>query len=128
VADASAVVDLILASPHAGRIAASITNEEIHVPALCDVEIVSAIRHGLRRGRMTPARAGEALRDYLDLPLHRHGHELLLTRVVELRENFSAYDAAYVALAEALEASLLTVDGPLRRTIETHTSVAVLMP
>jgi predicted nucleic acid-binding protein len=62
-------------------------------------------------------RAEEALQDYLDLPLIRHGHEAILPRVLQLRENFSAYDATYAALAEALDASLLTADAGLARAV-----------
>lgn len=79
----------------------------------------------LRRGLLTrvlPAdRAAEALENYLDLPLTRHGHEALLERVLALRENFTAYDGAYVALAELLGAPLLTADHSLRRALPGRT-------
>jgi predicted nucleic acid-binding protein len=56
----------------------------------------------------------------------RHGHQSLLTRVLELRENFTAYDAAYVALAEQLRANLLTADEPLARAVRLLTAITVL--
>lgn len=62
-------------------------------------------------------RANEVVDDYVALPLRRHGHEALLTRVLELRENFSAYDATYVALAERLGADLLTADAAFARAV-----------
>ncbi|HLB78377.1 MAG TPA: type II toxin-antitoxin system VapC family toxin, partial [Candidatus Dormibacteraeota bacterium] len=62
----------------------------------------------------------DALEDYLDLPLIRHGHQALLGRMLKLRSNFSAYDAAYVALAEQLKGELLTADGGLARSVRRH--------
>lgn len=88
---------------------------DLHVPALCDVEVVAALRRALRLELLEEKRALEALGDYADLPLTRHGHLSILRRLLELRENFSAYDAAYVALADRLNASLLTADARLAR-------------
>ena len=65
--------------------------------------------------------------DYLDLPLTRHGHELLLARILTLRGNFSAYDAAYLALAERLDAQFLTGDRTLAGTVERNLGVPVLL-
>jgi predicted nucleic acid-binding protein len=72
---------------------------------------------------LSERRRNEALSDYVDLPLSRHGHLSLLPRVLELGANFSAYDGVYVALAEALGAVLVTADERLRRAVETHTGV-----
>lgn len=99
---------------------------DLHVPALCDVEVAAALRRGIAEKLISLGRAQQALEDYLDLPLTRHGHQSLLQRILELRSNFSAYDAAYVALAENLEAELLTEDGPLRRSVEAHTKVRLI--
>jgi predicted nucleic acid-binding protein len=88
---------------------------DLHVPALCDVEVASALRGSLQRDLLSQGRAEEALGDYLDLPLNRHGHTLLLHRCFDLRDTLSAYDATYVALAEALDAQLLTADRRLAR-------------
>ncbi len=63
------------------------------------------------------------MRDYVDLPLTRHGHQLLLARVLGLRNNFSASDATYIALAERLGATLITGDEGLARAIETHPEI-----
>ncbi|MEU6443828.1 type II toxin-antitoxin system VapC family toxin [Streptomyces sp. NPDC047046] len=81
-----------------------------YVPALIDVEFVSATRGLLRGGKITKELAEEAVRELPLLPMHRVPHEGLLPRMWELRDNFSAYDAAYVALAEQLDATLLTSD------------------
>jgi len=99
----------------------------LFVPALCDVEVVSALRSGLRLGRLTPTRAEEALADYLDLPLSRQGHESLLPAALGLRDNFSAYDAMYVALAMAIGGALLTADRALARAVRRHLDLEVAL-
>ncbi len=91
--------------------------DELHVPALCDIEFASALRQAARARPPDVVRLDERLAAYLALPLHRHPHEPLLRRVLELREALSAYDAAYVALAELLDAALLTDDQRLARAI-----------
>jgi predicted nucleic acid-binding protein len=63
---------------------------------------------------------------YLALPLTRHGHAALLGRILALRDNFSAYDATYVALAERVGGRLLTADDPLARAVRTHTSLELV--
>lgn len=99
---------------------------DLHVPALCDVEVVSGLRRALSERKLSETRAAEALDDYADMPLTRHGHRSLLRRILELRANFSAYDATYVALAERLDADILTADGRLARSVLAHTSLASL--
>lgn len=99
---------------------------DLHVPALCDVELTSALRHGLLSGAITAARARHALEDHLALPITRHGHQYLLERILALRENFSAYDATYVALAERLGAQLLTADAALGRAVRAHSDIPTL--
>lgn len=98
------------------------------VPALCDVEVAAALRRAVLGTRIAAVRAAEALGDYLDLPLTRYGHALLFGRVWQLRSNFSAYDAVYVALAERVHASLITADVALARAVSKHTAVEVLEP
>lgn len=99
---------------------------DAHVPALCDVEVASAFRRGLLAASLLLDRYVLALNAYRDLPLTRHGHQDLLGRMVELRHNFSAYDATYVALAERLDASLVTADTRLARAVKQHTELQVL--
>lgn len=99
---------------------------DLHVPALCDVEVAAGLRRALIRGVVSDQRAEEAVVDYLDLPLTRHGHQSLIGRVLGLRKNFSPYDATYVALAEQLGASLLSADGALARAVRAHTKLVVL--
>lgn len=99
---------------------------QLNVPALCDAELVSALRQLIRRGTITRDRAREALEDYGDLPLIRHAHQVLLARAFEL-ETFSAYDALYVALAERLVAPLLTTDRRLARALASTRGVDVTL-
>ena len=73
----------------------------LHVPALCDIEVAAVVRRALLARRVREDRAAEAVADYLDLPITRHGHAGFIARVLQLRQNFSAYDGVYVALAEA---------------------------
>lgn len=75
---------------------------------------------------MGTTRAGKALADYNDLPLTRHGHTMLVELVLDMRANFSAYDATCIALAERLGADLLTADAPLARAAAKHTGLRVL--
>lgn len=93
---------------------------DLHVPALCDVEVVAALRRALLARSLTERRAREALADYRALPITRHGPEPFLERALALRHNFSAYDATYVALAEGLRAELMTADEALARAARSH--------
>lgn len=92
-----------------------LAGERLVAPELIDLELASAWRRAARAGRLGPRRAGQALSDLADLPLARASHQPLMSRIWELRDNLTPYDAAYVALAEALEAALLTADRRLAR-------------
>ena len=117
VLDASAAVAWLFgacgAAPVASRIGRS--EETVHVPHLFDLEIVNALRRAGRAGRVSSDRALGVLADLSALRAMRYPHGPFVPRIWELRENLSAYDAAYVALAEALDAPLLTLDGRLAR-------------
>jgi predicted nucleic acid-binding protein len=89
--------------------------------------VASALRRLLLRRDLTQERTTQALRDYLDLPVTRSGHQRLLARVLQLRTNFSAYDATYVALAERLRAKLLTGDEALARAVERHLEIELVL-
>ncbi len=112
VLDASAAIEWVLQTPAGARIAERLfsTPQRLHAPHLLDVELAHVLRRGVAEGTVRPSRAHEALQDFLDLPITRHPHEHLLWRIWDLRENLAAYDAAYVALAESLGATLLTCD------------------
>jgi predicted nucleic acid-binding protein len=112
VLDASAVLELLLGTPAGGEVRAHIADaaQALHVPHLLDLEVAQVLRRYVREAQLHPDEAAEAIQDLRDLDLTRHAHEPLLDRVWMLRDNFSAYDAVYVALAEMLDASLLTSD------------------
>jgi predicted nucleic acid-binding protein len=88
-------------------------SESLHAPHLIDLEVAQVLRRNVAAGVIAAARGTEALRDLCDLSLVRYPHEMLLDRIWELRDNLTAYDAAYVALAEALDAGLVTCDRKL---------------
>ena len=98
----------------------------LHVPAICDTEVVSGLSRRVRTGLSSEQDARDALADYVAFPLARHLHPGLLGRAFELRNNVSARDAAYVALAEALDARFVTLDRALAKAVRRHSDVAVL--
>ena len=112
VVDASALLETLLRTPAAAAVEARLfdAGETLHAPHLVDVEVAQVLRRYAASRRLAPERCREALGDLADFPLQRYPHDLLLPRVWELRENLTAYDAVYVALAEALEAPLVTRD------------------
>jgi predicted nucleic acid-binding protein len=115
VVDSSLAIELFLPTPLGERIAERVFDEERHVPHLIDVEFASALRRLTRFGGLDGNAAQRALDNFGDWRLVRHEHGNLLPRIWQLRDSVSAYDAAYVALAEMLEAPLLTCDAKLSR-------------
>ena len=117
VVDASAAVDYLLAFGAFERIGERFAapGETLHAPHLLDIEVTHALRRLAARATITTARAEAALEDYAALRVRRHSHLPLLPRMWELRANVSAFDAAYVVLAEALDAPLITADAALAR-------------
>lgn len=117
VLDASALVELLLGTAQGREIGERIADPtlSIHVPHLADVEVAQVLRRYVRDGAIDSRDAEGALDNLRALDLERHGHEPLLDRVWALRDNLSAYDAVYVALAEALDGTLLTCDARLSR-------------
>lgn len=119
VVDSSAMVNLLLnASPHAEAIAARLRDNAgaIAVPHLLDVEVGQVLRRVVLRAEMSEDGVRRALDRLLSFPLRRFGHELLLARALEMRDNVTVYDGVFLALAEALKAPLLTSDARLSRS------------
>ena len=112
VLDTSAAVDWLLQTPSGLRIEQRIyaNQDTLHSVHLIDVEFVQVLRRLVREGALTPRRAEEAMEDMAALRITRYAPVLLMQRIWQLRQNLTAYDAAYVALAEALQAPLITRD------------------
>jgi predicted nucleic acid-binding protein len=112
VVDASAILEVLLRTPAAEAIEERIFAPEttIHAPHLIDLEIAQVLRRYVRSSQLKPERGSQALQDLQAFPLNRYPHEPFLARIWELRHNVTAYDAAYLALAEALPAPLVTRD------------------
>jgi len=115
VLDASAALDWLLQTAAGQRIEQRIYShrESLHAPHLLDLEVGQVLRRLVREGAVSAHRAEQAIEDLLDLRIARYPHFVLLPRIWQLRHNLSAYDAAYVALAENLGARLLTRDARL---------------
>jgi predicted nucleic acid-binding protein len=115
VVDASALLETLLQMPAASAVEARLfeTDQTLHAPHLVDLEVAQVVRRFAAGGQISEDRGRIALADLADLPLRRYPHDFLLQRIWDLRANLTAYDAAYVALAEALDSPLLTRDGRL---------------
>ncbi|PYV58216.1 MAG: VapC toxin family PIN domain ribonuclease [Acidobacteria bacterium] len=112
VLDASAAIEWLLQTIAGRQIEKHIVmhHESLHAPHLLDLEVAQVLRRLERNGVITVRRAEEAMQDLSDLRINRYPHHSLLPRIWELHQNLSAYDAAYVALAEVLDAAMLTRD------------------
>ncbi len=116
VLDASVVVDFLLSRPpHASAIAARIRESapDLAAPELLDVEVAQVLRRFVLRGELPAERAEAALEHLQGLPVMRYPHGALVQRAFQLRDNATVYDAVYVALAEGLGGTLLTLDARL---------------
>ena len=127
VVDCSALVDVLTGVDGSDELRSRLATSEIHAPSLLDFEVVSALRGLTLAGRLSEARAQDFLTDFEDLPIRRWASaDALRRRAFHLRNNVSAYDAAYVALAEALNCPLLTRDVRLTRSIGHSARVEML--
>lgn len=112
VVDASALLEALLRTPAAETVERRLfdSRQTLHAPHLIDIEVAQVIRRYAANGEIDDDRGRAALADLSDFPVRRYPHDFLLPRIWELRHNLTAYDAAYVALAEVLDAPLLTRD------------------
>ena len=127
VVDASAILEVLLRTPAAPAIEKRLfeRGETLHAPHLIDLEVLQVMRRYAAAGEISAKRAREALDDLAAFRMRRWPHDALTLRIWDLRQNFTAYDAAYVALAEALGALLLTRDRRLASAPGIRTRVEV---
>lgn len=128
VVDASCLYEVVAgtasAEPIRRRLAADVDHAAPHV---VDVEVLNVIRRELLLGHLDPTAAGQAVDDLGDWPGERFGHRALLDRAWDLRQDVRGWDAVYVALAEALDATLLTTDHRLGRVRGLRCAVDVII-
>ncbi|WP_462330413.1 type II toxin-antitoxin system VapC family toxin [Thiohalocapsa halophila] len=112
VVDASVLVDLLLRVNDAPALTDTLLEpaRTLNAPQLIDIEVAQTLRRYARNGELPPARGRAALDDLADLPLERYAHTLLLPRIWDYRDNLTAYDATYLALADALDCPVWTRD------------------
>jgi predicted nucleic acid-binding protein len=128
VIDASALLEVLLRTPSAQAVETRLfedPRQSLHAPHLLDVEVAQVLRRYATIGEIADQRGTEALADLADFPIRRYPHDFLLPRVWTLRNNFTAYDAVYVALAEALDARLLTRDERLAAAVRRHVDIGL---
>lgn len=123
VVDASAAVSALL---NAGPARRALADEQLHAPHLIDSEVANALRRGVTARRLDAGAAWTALDRWRRLGMTRYPVVGLLGRLWELRENVSAYDASYIALAELLDCSLVTADARLGRAPGTRCPITVV--
>lgn len=117
IVDASAILDLLLVKPSAPALRRRLfdQNDELNAPHLIDLEVLQVMRRHARLGALDASHARQVMDAHIRLPIQRHPHEPFLGLIWQLRNNFTAYDAMYVALGIALDATLITADAPLAR-------------
>ena len=129
VVDTSAVIDVLIGRPADSRLAERVAGAgELHAPHLIDVEFLHALRRLVVTGKLGVDRAEDARQDFADLAIVRYPHGPLADRMWELRHNVTPYDAAFLALAEALEVPLVTCDGRLARSSGHHAHIELHEP
>ena len=126
VVDASAIAELLVGTRLALPVRTALGDHGLHAPHLLSIEVTSAVRTLVRRGAIGLPDAERAVRELGQLGIEWYQHEPFLTRCLELRELLSAYDALYVALAETLDAPLLTCDRKLAGAAGHRATVVVV--
>ena len=128
VVDASALLEALLRTPAARAVEERLfePRQTLHAPHLLDIEVAQVIRRYAAKGEIDSERGRAALADLADFPVRRYPHDFLLPRIWDLRNNLTAYDAVYVALAEALDATLLTRDQRLAAAAGHHARVELV--
>lgn len=127
VVDASVVIEFVVGGKVGRKVEEHLLRErgQIHTPALLDVEVLQVLRRMVRSGSLTDNHGGSLVEILGATPITRHAMDPLLPRIWALRENLTAYDAAYVALAEALGCPLITLDQKIARATRLRIDVVV---
>jgi predicted nucleic acid-binding protein len=127
VVDASCLYEVVADTAQAEQVRGRLRADTDHVvPHIVDAEVLGIIRRHRLLGRLDETAARQAVEDLRDWPAERYGHRLLLARAWELRDRVRSWDALYVALAEALDATLITLDERLARVRRLDCRVEVL--
>jgi predicted nucleic acid-binding protein len=119
------MVDALVDEPANPNLLALLADEELHAPALLDFEVASALRGHVLDGKLDTVRLDEAVEDFTAFRIERHQMTGLLGYLLDLRDNFTVYDAAYLVLAQALEAPVVTADAKLREAARLGIDVRV---
>ena len=125
VIESSAMVDALVGDPANPGLLALLADEELHAPALLDFEVASALRGHVLGGKLDPARLDEAVEDFIAFRIERHPMTGLLGHMLDLRDTFTVYDAAYLVLAQALETTIVSADAKLREAARLGVDVRV---
>ncbi len=122
------MVDALVDEPANPELLALIADTELHAPTLLDYEVASALRGHALAGRLSEHRLADAVDDFSSLHINRYPLSTMMRSVLDIRENFTVYDAAYIVLAQALEAPLVTADAKLAGAHKLGVDVRVLRP
>lgn len=125
VVESSAMVDALVGDPANPDLLALLADQDLHAPALLDFEVASALRGHVVGGRLDPVRLEEAVADFAAFRIERHQMTGLLGHMLDLRDNFTVYDAAYLVLAQALEAPVVSADAKLQEATRLGVGVQV---
>jgi predicted nucleic acid-binding protein len=125
VIESSAMVDALVDDPANPSLLALLAEEELHAPALLDFEVASALRGHVLGGKLDPLRLDEAVEDFIAFRIERHPMTDLLGHMLDLRDNFTVHDAAYLVLAQALDSPVVSADAKLREATRLGVEVRV---
>ena len=126
VIESSAMVNALVGDPANPDLLALLADEELHAPALLDFEVAGALRGHVMSGKLDPVQLDEAVEDFIAFRIERHPMTGLLGHMLDLRENFTVYDAAYLVLAQALDAPIVSADAKLREATRLGIDLRVL--
>lgn len=122
------MVDALVGNPANPELLALLADGELHAPALIDYEVASALRGHVLGGKLADAQLEDATEDFTAMRIERYPLSTMMRAVLDLRANYTVYDAAYVVLAQALDAPLVTADAKLLEARRVGVDIRVLRP